>query len=99
MNSEGGKLMPHINWLDQAENLIHGSWGCNGTDEVASNKRDSDTRLSMILLLDIAKSLRVLRCSNFNDTPRKLDRIDRELRAMRLEATRKRRCRRRHYKP
>lgn len=65
--------MRHVTWREMADELIHGNWGTEAEDRrdyiikhTAPTERDY---LIIILLRDIAESLRVLRCQNFKEIP------------------------------
>lgn len=65
--------MKMIHWEAVADSLVFGNWGTKYLDEATTPtkaiKTTSDERLALILLLDIAKSLRVLRCKSFQEIP------------------------------
>lgn len=65
----------HVTWREMADDLISSNWGQQGESATTENKINNDGRIQMILLLDIARSLRILRCSNFTDMPRRLERV------------------------
>lgn len=70
--------MTQHDWNDIADKLINTDWHTkddtclNSTDLI---KKSTDTRLQTILLRDIAKSLRILRCVNFQGIPYTLTEI------------------------
>jgi hypothetical protein len=70
--------MPHIKWKDVADDLILGNWG-NEDKEILNLtefiEKSSVEKISSILLLDIAISLRVLRCHTFKEIPNTLHAI------------------------
>lgn len=73
--------MTYAKWADVAESLMrvyHWRTGDypNGDEAV---RRLAHENLQTILLADIAKSLRVLRCQNFQNIPFKLDAIKRSV--------------------
>lgn len=57
-----------------ADELVNGNWGQTGDHLTEKNmiKDAPDSRLMLVLLIDIAKSLRVLRCQNFKNIPNEL---------------------------
>ena len=64
--------MSDATWEKCANAIIHGGWHYNSTppkDPYASVKSFAPEQISMVLLLDIAKSLRILRCKNFTAIP------------------------------
>lgn len=65
----------HVKWKEIASELIYGEWGEERIGVSNFIKSSSDSRLTICLLLDIAESLRVLRCENFKDIPNRLSRI------------------------
>ena len=73
----------HIPYSNIVNNFLDGSWGyakaAGFRDASEAIERGHDSRLSMALLIDIAKSLRVLRCWNFQNIPFKLDAIKRSV--------------------
>lgn len=60
-----------VPWKEVAENLIQCNWqsGEAHKDANAFIKAATDQRLIMCLLIDIAQSLRVLRCGSFQAIP------------------------------
>lgn len=77
-----------------AQELIYGNWQeTSAPDAKAFIKSASYEILSFFLLLDIAESLRILRCQNFKDIPYRLDQIRNRLEQIRLNTTKKRKKR------
>ena len=72
---------PQIRWDAIAESMIYGGWKTNTEESVAqfigNSRPDNLNVIKIALLIDIAQSLRVLRCHIFKDIPNKLDRIAR----------------------
>lgn len=68
-------MTKHINWSDMADDLVHGNWGQQGEGSNPLIKSVNDDRLEIVLLIDIAKSLRILRCQNFREIPNVLKSI------------------------
>ena len=83
--------MAHITWKDMAENLIQTDWGSQGESVKSQIIKGSDSRLQLCLLVDIAKSLRALRCSSFLGVPRSLDRMRVRLDAIERQIVKNRR--------
>lgn len=81
----------HITWKEQADELLRGNWGSEGESVSDRIKISSDQRLSLALLIDIAESLRALRCANFTGMPHHLRRTARAVEGLRrdLKATRR----------
>ncbi len=82
-------------WRKVAEDLINSDWGTTVEYDDANRfiREFNDQKLILIMLIDIAKSLRVLRCSNFLDIPRRLDRVRIAAEGTRREASVRRRKR------
>jgi hypothetical protein len=76
----------HITWLEQADSLIHGQWGTEGETVYQQNQLNGDSRLQLCLLLDIAKSLRALRCINFLSLPQDIKQLRRAAEGLRRDA-------------
>ncbi len=74
--------MPVVKYDSVVDAFVYGDWGCDLGDDINNPqdfiKKANREQLSMILLIDIARSLRVLRCPNFKGIPG-------ELRAIRLQ--------------
>lgn len=68
-------MSKHIYWKEIAEQLINGGWGHEDASVYKATQSASDQRLMVALLIDIAESLRVLRCLNFKGIPRTLQEI------------------------
>lgn len=73
----------HIPYSEIADRLIVGAWGypeeagfCDASEAI---KGEGYSRLTLALMIDIATSLRVLRCQNFQNIPFKLDAIKRSV--------------------
>lgn len=71
----------HVTWRELAEEAINGNWGGSYTDRadaMRSKLQNAQHNLIIIALLaDIARSLRVLQCPNFQSIPRVLGGIRR----------------------
>lgn len=67
-----------IMYTEVADSIVQEDWHwadiADNIDLVAHINSMNDSFLQIILLADIAKSLRVLRCSNFTDLLRRIDR-------------------------
>lgn len=63
----------HVKWTEMADELVNGGWGQAANDSADAVTRADDNRIQAVLLLDIAKSLRVLRCANFVRIPYTLE--------------------------
>ena len=61
--------MKHITWLEVAERLLYGDWGRKGETTKKLIEESSYTELQLALLIEIAKSLRRLRCHEFQAIP------------------------------
>lgn len=88
-----------ITYQEVADSLANGNWHWgavleNKTISTHINEQTNDM-LTVVLLADIAKSLRVLRCSNFTAIPRKLDRTCLAVEGLRREAKQRARVHRR----
>lgn len=69
--------------------------------DVNWNVREADgsitwDRVAIAVLMDIRRSLAPLRCSNFQAIPWKLDEVARQIRLLRTDLNRRKRCRRPH---
>lgn len=65
-------------YKDVAESVINEGWHWNVDESKSMNSHIAtldDSIICAVLLADIAKSLRVLRCNNFVDIPNRLDAI------------------------
>lgn len=71
--------MRHVSWVEVADELIFGGYGmqCEDRKDYIKRHLDRESRdyLTIILLRDIAESLRILRCSNFKEIPHLLRNI------------------------
>lgn len=67
--------MAHITYKQIADDLLASDWGQEHGSVNAAIKTITVEERVMCLLVDIAQSLRILRCSNFTDVPRRLDKI------------------------
>lgn len=72
-----------ILYSDVADSIVEGGWHWEVDDNVHLNnhiKSLTDSMKTVLLLADIAKSLRPLRCHNFLEVPERLRTIAREVR-------------------
>ena len=62
--------MPYITWRTAAEAIINSEFLGQEASSVDQYIKDAtNEKIAVFLLYDIAKSLRILRCSNFKDIP------------------------------
>lgn len=61
--------MKHVNWKEIADELLEVNWGQQNESAADAVRQVADQRLILCLLIDIAQSLRILRCRNFQDIP------------------------------
>lgn len=59
----------HVTWKSVASELVFGGWGSESQNPSKYVQEHPDQRLMLCLLIDIAESLRVLRCRNFQEIP------------------------------
>jgi len=83
--------MAHITWKSMADELVRGAWGNDGLDLVKQIKSSTDSRLVLSLLIDVAQSLRALRCSNFVRMSSDLERLRIAMEGQRRDAKARRR--------
>jgi len=88
--------MSHISWRNIANEIVTGgNWGRDGASIREEIKNSTNDRISICLLLDIAESLRILRCSDFQLIPHRLKYIEDELKSLNRK---KNRCHKKHVK-
>lgn len=85
-----------MTYTEVANSLVQGGWHWETDAGVNTHiKGLTDTQKMVVLLADIAQSLRPLRCSNFTDIPRRLDRTRVAIEGLRRESKARARARRR----
>lgn len=91
--------MARRTYKEIADSLVNQDWGWDGAgDDVNAHINSlTEAQKTVVLLVDIAKSLRVLRCHNFIDVPRRLDAIRRASEGLRREQKNRAAVRRRKY--
>ena len=61
--------MAHVKWEDVATELIYGSWGNERLSLKDAIQDAGYPELQIAVLIDIAKSLRLLRCQSVRNIP------------------------------
>lgn len=78
-----------VTYAEIADSLVEGGWYYGDAENVGVVQKIKSLTIEekiAVLLTDIAKSLRVLRCSNFIDIPRRLNRTRVAVEGLRREA-------------